>query len=400
MRRLLQTLRCKCARCVAARRRRFFIILAFCIAIIGSWKLLVEEHDSVSHGYLPAAVEDSPSYGFNESHAIGQPSQPVALQAPSYIANADPSSTTSNTRTTRVSRERMNAALAAGLIDPEGIGFLAALIAAPAPEQDHQDNVPSSRDSTTNLPGTSPAKEPGPQSKDVALAPPVTAPAATPNPYAATPIPTPDRILSERQRHKTDIGSARLGPDHRAAPAKDITTKSVPARFIASAGAGSSGSSSANENIKRIEALPTGTKPVSATGQKIDDRSSQSRDLSQDLKRFAADFVRANQTDNFAERHRFFADSVHFYSEGDLSLASVDAATRRHHRNQQNKRTEVAEPGAASGPVNGGFYEIEQPVRWTQSQESQVRQGRSVLRLRVVPTNGHWKITSIDEVNK
>jgi hypothetical protein len=395
MRRLLPTLRCKCDRCVAVRRRRFFIILAVCIAIVGSWKLLVEEHESVSHDYLQSIIEESPSYGFNQSRPIEQPSQPTVLLAPGYIQNADPSGPMNNTGAARVSRERINAALAAGLIDPEGIGFVATVVAAPAP-------VLSSRDSTTSLPDTASVKESGPQSKDVALAQPVPPPAATPNLSAAGLTPAPDKILSEPQRRTTNTGPelASPAPRRRATPAKDITTKSAPARLIARAEIGSSRSSSAKENIKRIETLVAGIKPVSPTGKKTDDRGSQSPDVSQDLQRFAADFVRANQTDSFAERHRFFADSVHFYSEGDLSLASVDAATRRHHRDQQNKRTEVMEPGAASGPVNGGFYEIEQPVRWTQSQGSQVTQGRSVLRLRVVPTNGHWKITSIDEVNK
>ena len=157
MRRLLPTLRCKCARCVAARRRLFFIVLAVCIAIFGSWNLLVEEHEYVSHPYLPAAVEDLPSYGFNQTHAIEQPSQTMASQVPSYIEKADSSSTTSNTGTSRVSRERTNAALAAGLIDPDGIGFVAAVVAAPVPEQDH---VLASRDSTTILPDTAPATRP------------------------------------------------------------------------------------------------------------------------------------------------------------------------------------------------------------------------------------------------
>jgi hypothetical protein len=92
---------------------------------------------------------------------------------------------------------------------------------------------------------------------------------------------------------------------------------------------------------------------------------------------------------------------VHFYREGDLSLAGVEAATRRYRREQLSKRSEVAEPAAATGPVNGGFFVIDQPVRWTQSEGTKVKQGRSVLRLRVVPIDhGGWKITSIDEVGK
>ena len=146
---------------------------------------------------------------------------------------------------------------------------------------------------------------------------------------------------------------------------------------------------------------PNETKVEKSTGRRTDDRDSQSQDLAQNLQRFALDFVRAHQTDDVAEQERFFADSVHFYREGDLSLAGVAAATRRYHREQQTRRSEAAGPAIAKGPVNGGFFVIEQPVRWTQSQGSKVLQGRSVLRLRVVPINhGGWKITSIDEVNK
>ena len=123
--------------------------------------------------------------------------------------------------------------------------------------------------------------------------------------------------------------------------------------------------------------------------------------LTGDLQRFVSDFLRTDQSNNVAEQRRFYADSVHFYGEGDLSWAGVAAATRRFHQQQQTRRSEIAQPAATKGPVNGGFYVVEQPVVWTKASGSQLKRGRSVLRLRVIPIDrGGWKITSIEETNR
>ena len=123
--------------------------------------------------------------------------------------------------------------------------------------------------------------------------------------------------------------------------------------------------------------------------------------LTGDLQRFVSDFLRTDQSNNVAEQRRFYADSVHFYGEGDLSWSGVAAATRRFHQQQQTRRSEIAQPAATKGPVNGGFYVVEQPVVWTKASGSQLKRGRSVLRLRVIPIDrGGWKITSIEETNR
>ena len=89
-----------------------------------------------------------------------------------------------------------------------------------------------------------------------------------------------------------------------------------------------------------------------------------------------------------------------FISEGDLSLAGVASATRRHHRDQQTKirgsragrRDRSGERRFFCDRATGSV----DPVAGTT-----VTQGRSVLRLRVLAiSHGNWKITSIDEVNK
>src|ERR1700736_1751029 len=125
----------------------------------------------------------------------------------------------------------------------------------------------------------------------------------------------------------------------------------------------------------------------------------KSHDEWTDLQRFALDFVRTDQTGSVADQHRFYAESVHFYGEGDWSWANVAAAIRRFHQEKQNKRYKAAGSAAVKGPVDGGFYVVDQPVFWSRTDGSRVTRGRSMLHLRVVSTGrGNWKITSIEEV--
>ena len=119
-----------------------------------------------------------------------------------------------------------------------------------------------------------------------------------------------------------------------------------------------------------------------------------------ELQRFAMEFVQTDVSRNVASERRFYADSVHFFNEGNLSWSGVAAATRRYHDNQ-NKQFQVAGTPVVKGPVNGGFYVIEQPVSWSQKQGSVLLRGRSILRLQVLAAGrAGWKITSIEEVGR
>jgi hypothetical protein len=134
---------------------------------------------------------------------------------------------------------------------------------------------------------------------------------------------------------------------------------------------------------------------------KSGDDPAKSHDGLTDLQRFASDFVRTIQIGNVEDQHRFYADSVHFYGEGDLSWAGVAAATRRYHQEKRNTRYEGAGPAFVKGPVNGGFYVIDQPVSWSRTDGSRLTRGRTMLHLRVIPTGrGSWKITSIEKVGQ
>ena len=147
------------------------------------------------------------------------------------------------------------------------------------------------------------------------------------------------------------------------------------------------------ESARKTEDIPAAT-PTPA------DRSGRLRSQFNQLEDFASDFVRTDRSGNIGEERRFYADSVHFYNEGDLSWASVAAATRRYHQAGQNKQFQAAGAATVKGPVDGGFYVVDQPVSWSRMEGSSLVRGRSLLRMRVLPTGTTWKITSIEEVGR
>jgi hypothetical protein len=398
MRRLEPILRCKCTRCTAATRTLFLVILAICISIAASWKLLLEVHNAASFDdeHRFSAHQEKSIAGFNDLSADQAP-ETAELLASGPVANSEAPGGKSYLSKPGLSRERFNAALAAGLIDPSRFG----LVENSFPVSPGTERAISLSGPGVSIQNPGLGMESGAPLVTVAVAMSTASAAANPtkpiDPVSSLVL-AMDKTASATPRQSTDAEDRMPAPNRR----KDSISrnKSVSVRFVKSAGIGSPGNTSARESISRNGSSPNGGKADSSTGQTKDNHDSGSRDLSENLQRFASDFVRANQTDNVAEQHRFFADSVHFYQEGDLSLAGVEAASRRHHRDRQIK-SEVAGPAVATGPVNGGFFVIEQPVRWSQTQGSKVAQGRSVLRLRVVPINhGAWKITSIDEVNE
>jgi hypothetical protein len=393
-------LRWRCARCVTERRDQFFVILLICTALATISKLLVDEHTYFRAADLTSSNRVSGEIargGFQFSSGDRSPETAGPSTSSSFV-NSYPSEAKASLPDPCLSRERFNAALAAGLIDPSRIE-----LAEPAgPQLNLVNERALSRTWTpVMIPMTAQGAElQAPSVKFENAAPIASAPS------------NPTKMMEAIQRLETPISTiAHVSPNQAskaepATPSRPEASPPTSKRFsvgvISKTGVSSAEKiASSEENKSRRSSPATQVITGKAPTRKTDDRNSQSRNLTENLQRFASDFVRANQDDNFAEQHRFFAESVHFYREGDLSLAGVEAATRRYRREQLSKRSEVAEPAAATGPVNGGFFVIDQPVRWTQSEGTKVKQGRSVLRLRVVPIDhGGWKITSIDEVGK
>lgn len=367
------------------------------LTVAATWKLLLFEHRfaPASRNYFPevrAEANESPSFDQSSENTGSRPSNPVLDSGPRQKKGQPPYQ--------RLNRERFNAALAAGLIDPSRIEIEGPSVPGLNPSAEHWLTLNSPRVSRQNPPagldsGCPTVTASADRSTDSEAANP-TKPIEEISTMAMTmdkPVPT-----SSRQ-------SAAAAPDGTTptAPRRQTveiaSNKPAAVGLIARTGNSSQESSAVRENKHRSNSSGNGTPPESTGDPAID--HSPSRELSENIQRFASDFVRANQTEDFREQHRFFADSVHFYREGDLSLAGVEAATRRYRRDQQSKRPEVAGPAVATGPVNGGFFVIQQPVRWTESQGAKITRHQSVLYLRVVPvSHGDWKITSIDESNR
>jgi hypothetical protein len=115
---------------------------------------------------------------------------------------------------------------------------------------------------------------------------------------------------------------------------------------------------------------------------------------------FAADYVRTDENENVEAQAKYYAGSVHFYGEGDLSWARIAAATQRYHRNSHQRRY-VLSHANIRGPVDGGFWVVDQPFTWTKSDGARARTGRSVLRMRVIAVGrGNFKITSVEQVSR
>ena len=139
MRRFFPVLRCRCIRCAAARRRWLFVIIALGVAIVASWRLLVPDHRTVPGGdeNLPDALAETSRGSFDTSSAEEQSAEAARIKASNSAADADATSAKSNLKNPRLSRELVNAALAAGLIDPSRIEFVEPINPAPSPALDH-----------------------------------------------------------------------------------------------------------------------------------------------------------------------------------------------------------------------------------------------------------------------
>jgi hypothetical protein len=212
--------------------------------------------------------------------------------------------------------------------------------------------------------------------------------------------PKPARALTGFVEMQGNNLLTNASPEERREPQGYITVESKPEPLRS--GVGRNRSPKPSEPRPKIQ--EASTEPADDPPKSQDD-SSKHRDSSApaktvgesaDLQRFASDFVRTNRSGSITDQHRFYADSVHFYGEGDLSWAGVAAATRRYHQERQNRRYAAAAAAVVKGPVDGGFYVLDQPVSWVQMNGSR---GRCVLRLRVIPTvRSGWKITSIEEL--
>jgi hypothetical protein len=125
MRRLGPVLRCKYTRCTTATRTLLPAILAICITVAASWKLLLEVHNAASfdNEHRTSARQETSVPIFHDL-SVDQAPEAAELRASGEVANSDAPQPKSYFSKPGLSRERFNAALAAGLIDPSKFGLV------------------------------------------------------------------------------------------------------------------------------------------------------------------------------------------------------------------------------------------------------------------------------------
>jgi hypothetical protein len=379
-------LRCKCHRCVARRRLNFTLATAL-FALVPIGYLALPDHRQSAKVTLSSTPRESPPE-FTESgpESIAPPreSNPALAQAATpvrSIAAATP------TRSLTPQAKQAVVPVPSREVNPADPANSSAIAAAPATGNSSNRPVyvlPAQLEIEALADHAPLTGRVAPQPVAIATPAPIVTPGAetlpSPSVVTATPAVQQDSgprgyitVESKIAPPRTSPGTGRVQKP--AQPLPDVQqTPPAPRESFAKAA------------------------DVPAEGRGTSEKAGQRP--SGELQRFALDFVQTDMSRNVASERRFYADSVHFFNEGNLSWSGVAAATRRYH-DSQNKQFQVAGPPAVKGPVNGGFYVIEQPVSWSQKQGSFLLRGRSVLRLQVLATGrAGWKITSIEEVRR
>jgi hypothetical protein len=496
--------RCKCPRCVAARRMRFVGLIAICVVFACSAYLALDLPHPMPLGFGNIALTPKTlPHSTPSSIATGaQPSQPsVTAQQMEVIAQSVPESAVSASPTSEswsTSRDRRSfsssatdsppglrveatpiwAPVATG-ISPDWAGNMAAetlsksevsaergtRLAAPSKEDppdsseskvsmaaaeqvpgltnlttsenpgnvpsDQAQHAPATTDPTAELPSI--AESPSIvmlQPSDLPIPEPSVAKPPTPSAnsepstrenagpkqnadhgeVAATPshksnepsvIPAvataePDR-LPRSQRQAGLVGKISLTqPQGKVRKAREIALDRSSANLYVSRPTPPPSPSPVEQKTESVASAPP--PPVDAPSKSSNRDSSGETDVGGDLRRFAASYVREQEKEDVAGQERYYAGSVHFYGEGDLSWTRIAAATRRYHRDSGQRRYNVL-PANVRGPVDGGFWFVDQPYTWSKSEGTHVQTGKSVLRMRVIPSGrGRFKITSIEQV--
>jgi hypothetical protein len=384
---MLGKLRCKCHRCVARRRLNFTLATAL-FALVPIGYLALPDHRQAAKVTILSTPRESPS-----EHTESGPES----IAPPHELNPELAQATTSIRS-------IAAATPVGTLTPEA---KQGVLPVPSPEPNSAD--PAADFSTI---GAGPATG-NSSSRPVYVSPielerdaladhaPLTSRVA-PQP-AATATPAPITTPGAETLPSPSIVTATPAVQQDSGPRGYITVESkiAPPRF--SPGTGHVQKSAQPwPDVQQTPPAPRESfakaADVPAEGGRTPEKVGQRP--SGELQRFAMDFVQTDVSRNVASERRFYADSVHFFNEGNLSWSGVAAATRRYHDNQ-NKQFQIAGAPVVKGPVNGGFYVIEQPVSWSQKQGSVLLRGRSILRLQVLAAGrAGWKITSIEEVGR
>lgn len=447
---------CKCHRCVAKRRIRFVLGLGILALIPVGYLALPDHRDNVAdhplNNIADAAVSENRSNNSvpsgdpalssrapdsspepvagagddknrpagngsevvsqNETQPVNAPRQEQRSSSPgdevygntslegaltrtdeSVVYSPKPTSTTSENSDDPLSASKKSSAAPPAAAEHQSIVVAGV---RPQPQSTEPDVVDSS--------STSGTADPVPQASNLANSPSVASP--NPTPAVAPYGDTSEAKSSGSNGALTAVVAIQGNPAAEMSPTPPQTHElrgyiTVASKFEPAASPSEEQRpAKPAERRANAEDIPPEPRESAAKTEKRPSSPPKPADHSEQLQSFASDFVRSDGSGNNGEQRRFYADSVHFYHEGDLSLAGVAAATRRYHQNRDNRQFHAAGSATVKGPVDGGFYLLDQPVSWIRIEGSSQVRGRSRLRLRVLPSGQGWKITSIEEIGQ
>jgi hypothetical protein len=386
--------RCKCPRCVAARRVQLVAIIAICI-IAGCSAYLAFD---LSH--FKQIVLRNHFAGSHEDRLL-EPAAPAApfigpFPAPLQTPATESSPLDNVTETERIAKEQENS----GTPAPEAVKPAA----IPQTAGSHEDRVLEPAAPAAPLGGPSPAPLQTPAAESSPLDNVTeTEGIAKDHENSGTPVPKtsePPAIPQIAGSREDRVLKAPSIPTGNTRKAREISATRSSARFYSGIPTPPPKFPPAYQRHEAEASVPPPPAETPAPLKSPTKERGGGTEIAQDLRRFAADYLRTDENENVEAQAKYYAGSVHFYREGDLSWARIAAATQRYHRNSRQRRY-VLSPASIRGPVDGGFWVVDQPFTWTKSDGIRSQTGRSVLRMRVLPVGrGNFKITSVEQIGR
>jgi hypothetical protein len=137
------------------------------------------------------------------------------------------------------------------------------------------------------------------------------------------------------------------------------------------------------------ESVSVGVQNGSGVGASTEDSS---------VKEFVLDYIRTVAIDDVSKQERFFAQRVNFFSEGALSLQSVQASTERYHRKWPIRDWEPQGEPEILRSDHPRQYEVLQPITWKVSNGLQHHEGSATLYIRIVKNEkGEFHIVHVEQ---
>ena len=403
--------RCKCPHCVAARRFQYVTLAALCVTLASSAylarDLLRSKHvgfrdltlgpQTFPHASPSSALASaSPASQQHQELAAVSESQPAVVSAPisepspSSVESSSPPSVVENSPISQIETTIVWSPIVSG-VSPgahRNPSTLEAPTSASSELQQHQESTAVSE--TQPAVASAPISEPSSPTVEFSF--------STPGVTEDSPVPRietivwspivsgvspgarrdPSMVAIEKPeaesdsetvgvgqslaRHTNPFGAAssklpaRVGsPDHllKKLEGPQKTRQNAPVQSSARLYFSKTTSPPKAAPSQQLDEVEASTPPDQGTtaSKNASEQPGTGTGVTGDLRRFAASYLRADEGEDAKSQAGYYAGSVHFYNEGDLSWTRIAAATRRYHQSSPQRRY-VISAASVRGPVN------------------------------------------------